>query len=307
MNNEEKADLVGIVNKTFKLYRSTPLCNYSADRRKQKRLEKSLLQTLSSRLWFDPGDQSGMDIPSMTNSNITTYKGIIRSVSYRQLLIPDWPSDGHREPIELRVELMSYDKNIQPVHQVIFFPPHRSEPPVAEGLTSFPLLLVKATSGIGEIIIKWLQGVHDCVINPFNVANKDLEEFVNTWTSSLLNRPAPPEERIEVAGTRMNQPRPLELVYGLPGVFHLTSITISLEPSELRHMLRVALASRVTMMDAIKGHILHTMSLDVQALNLVRLGTHVAYLTNDGKIKLIPNAERRQTIEIIRRLTDLAS
>ncbi|KAI9004868.1 hypothetical protein CLU79DRAFT_782270 [Phycomyces nitens] len=286
MNNEEKADLVGLVNKTFKLYRSTPLCNYTTNRRKQKRLEKSLLQTLASRLWFDPGDQTGMDIPSMTNSNITTYKGLIQSVSYRQLLIPDWPSDGHREPIELKVELVSYDKNIQPVHQVIFFPPHREEPPVAEGLTSFPLLLVKATSGIGEMMVKWLESVHDCVISPFNVANKDLEAFINHWTLSLLNRPAPPEERVEVVGTRSNNPKPLELVYGLPGVFHLTSITITLEPSDLRHILRVALASRVTMMEAIKGHILHTMRLDIQALNLVRLGTHVAYLTNDGKLKV---------------------
>ncbi|KAI7867928.1 kinetochore complex Sim4 subunit Fta1-domain-containing protein [Spinellus fusiger] len=296
-------DLARIVNKTFALYRCSPLFDFGAGLKKTTRREHALRRHLAAQLHFDPGDAPSMETANRNRDGVP-YKGIVLSTRFQPLVFPDWPSGA--EPIEITIEVSSYSKNMLPMHHIILLPSLRSGLDLPDGIASYPLILVKSASGVGEIVVHWLEKSMDCVIRPFQIPDHSLNGFVETWACSLLDAPSEDDPPIRLFNSRPSAFQALELVYHFPSKGNINTVAISIHMEELSKMLTEARVQRIPLMEAIKSHLMTHMRLQVESLTLGRMGTPVVYLTNEGKLKFIPNGSKHRILQITKDLIQLA-
>jgi len=142
----------------------------------------------------------------------------------------------------------------------------------------FPLLLVRgATSSLAAPTLSWLQLKFDCCMKSLIIPSYELAQMAAAWAV------------VEGAPSK----KPLELTYSVPpSVNGLKYITLNFSTTGLINLHTEIKNSHPEnvgelLLIAIQKYFDYHFHINISALSLIRVGTGVAFIDDEGKVKIL--------------------
>ncbi|XP_046359935.2 centromere protein L-like [Haliotis rufescens] len=273
----------GLVNKTWKLYRLSPLYNFTPTPSHLRRYGTSLSVLVGER---------------QRRSLITESKDLVRSLisPYRELTIgPDDPEciqilitgktlkdipttlvTGFMFGVELQDSLVS---------------PHNGH------FKHYPVLMVKGSMSLCKALTDWLESKFDCRVSAMTFSSVDLSWMVAMWSGL----------------SKGLKSKPVELLYTVPEeVEGLKKITYSIDAEDCQRLWdsihdgssnEFTEEEVKTFMDCLQSHFYGCFKVHLSSMFLTRIGTSIVYVGSDGKIKFFTESG---VIPVLRYISELS-
>lgn len=281
----EENNIVEMTQKLWRVYRLTPLYNFQdkqSDLQYYSRMLSSQIAAENKRGVFvdtsEPGDAtvnlfSGLDV------GLNDHKAVLIEVNGKA-------RNKEEEKVISQAVLFSTDLEYNPL-----------KPSLQPHFTYFANMLVRGPETVSQTIQNWLEVQFDCKV----VSQK--------FTSQALGFMA-------AMFTGFNEVhKPLDLVYGVPAeVEGLSNIDYSVKADDclrLWNKIRGTEEDSFTLEEAqlfisgLEGHFYEIFKIKLHAMPLLTVGTSVAFVDRDGKIKLHSKSSEN-ILKVCRHLTDLA-
>ena len=264
-----------VVNKTWRVYCLSPFFNFEYEERafkKYGRLLSAHLEAESQREMFVEVGVSNQTL----RANFTVVKGITLSES-------DFDS------VEITIKTTTAGRSKitdSPILVALFCSVGRkdnenADPILKTNFTSLPVCLVKGPAVLARSLVAWFETQFDCRMTFMAFSPAELGWFAALWASVV-----PP-----------GHSKPVELCYSLPSsVKGLSRITVDIEPKDARHLWRCVHNSdsdiftepeAQVFLKAIEVHFYHHFKIDLSAIPLTRVGTSVAFVGSEGRLKIL--------------------
>ncbi|KAL1919640.1 uncharacterized protein VTP21DRAFT_1571 [Calcarisporiella thermophila] len=219
-------------------------------------------------------------------------------------------NDYLADPFGVKISCQANSNAKEQAYYAIFFSARKNDyPELLKGKASqfspYPVLLLKAPQWLTNLISEWFQTKFDCRICKFRLQPFELMEMAEQWAQWQLKDRVRDGNRIP---GRKYLARPLELTYALGDITELKTITLTITLEDAKQIYeKVQRLSRrsdqdITLIQGVESHFLHHSNIHLSRLSLVRLGTNVAYVASEGKIKLFPVMDVRLTYLMIDQL-----
>ncbi|KAI8388089.1 uncharacterized protein BYT42DRAFT_221349 [Radiomyces spectabilis] len=275
-----------LVNKTYKLYRCSPLFGFGGfDPRRRRRTEASLRRYLAIHMNLHNSDEPDPPAQAFGRSQV---RGELTKVEIQTMTIPEWPLVRPQwKPLDISITIQLKGKPTPNTHNVLMFPaitPGKAQLP--DEFACYPLVLMKTTHGVGEFVGTWLCKCFDSYLGPLHISNKTFETLVEAWTHGLYDSLETADLVEATIPSRPYNYQSLELTYSVPNLEEITAISVSIRKEELMKIVGIIRANRMTTMQAIHHYVFRNTRLNISSLVLTRIGTPVAYLSTDGKLKV---------------------
>ncbi|XP_063441770.1 centromere protein L-like [Mytilus trossulus] len=270
-DEEHESNLKGLTNKSWKLFKMTPLYKFNT--------ESSQLKKYSSQLsaHIEAERQKGLFIDNATSSKayISTYKGLRVSAADKeavQILIKGRNRGGFGdETVLLTCLLCSVEMEHNPV-----------EPKLRDKFAYYPLLMVKGLVSLTDGLITWMQSHFDCVITPMIFSAHDLAWMVAMWSGTTTEP--------------VHKSKPVELLYKTPSDCKgIDKITFTIESTDVKDLWdRIHddkgsefSSEEVTMfINSLESHFHSLFRVKLSALQLYSVGTSLSYIGDVGRLKI---------------------
>lgn len=282
-------ELKDLVNKTWKVYKLSPLYNFS-HRTTQLR---SYARLLSAHIEAESlkGVAIGVNENEVADKvHISTFKGLAVSdadAEAVEIILKSKPKTGNGEP---KVSLTAYlcSVGVDPETKSL----------MKSAFTYLPVMIVKGAVGLTGHLISWLQSQFDCHITPMSFCASDLSWVLATWAG--YGR--------EEGGTK-----PVELVYTVPKECEgLNTITMTIQATDCKDLWdcihdseneEFTIEEVVRFMKSIEAHFYHHFKIYLSALALKRVGTSIAMLGTEGRLKIFL---KEHIHRVLQHVTELA-
>ncbi|XP_013379335.1 centromere protein L-like isoform X1 [Lingula anatina] len=270
-DQEEPPDFEGFLKKTWRLYKMTPMYNFSYDNRTLRRHSAVLsafveAESLKGAV-VSEGEVAGKAV-------ISVYRGLRTNESDSeaiQILVKSKPSTGQGEA-KVAVTAVLFGAGVNEDIQ-------RRLP---SSFTWLPLMMVKGPVGITSSVQSWLQSNFDCHITPMEFTSTDLSWMVAMW-----------------AGVETDiGHKPVELLYRVPQVEGLSSITYTINAGDCKALwdsVHTEERDQFTVEEvevftkALESHFYAHFNIFLGHMHLSRAGTGIGLVSMDGKVKLFQN------------------
>lgn len=159
-----------------------------------------------------------------------------------------------------------------------------------EGFVSLPVLLLKGPAALTRQVIDWLQARFDCRVAPLHFPPHDLIWIATEWAAAPEDAP-------------VRSQKPLDLLYEAPAAASgLKTISLAVEAARVRALKESVATMAVAaennpsaaaqvdaeLMAALERHFFAHFSINLSAMQLVRVGTYAAFVGAEGRLKLLP-------------------
>ena len=271
-------DAAGAVNKTWRVYSLSPLFNFVYEERAFKKYG----QLLSAYLEAESQRGFAMELEATSKTfraRFTVVKGI---TSFR--------SDSHS--VEVTVQKTTTNAAIKsktkdpPVLVALLCSVGRegdetAEPALKNSFTSLPVCLVKGPAAIGTCLASWLEKQFDCRMSYMNFSPMELGWFAALWAGVSSE----------------NHSKPVQLCYALPtSVKGLRHITVDIDGKNAQHLWKCVHnnnsdvfteSEAEVFLKAVEVHFYQHFKIDLSTIHLTRVGTSVALVGSDGRLKIL--------------------
>ncbi|KAH9509541.1 hypothetical protein Btru_046120 [Bulinus truncatus] len=271
--NEESVeyhDYAGILKKTWRLYSMSPLYNFKSNHLTFKKYARSLDAALAGERCSFADSSEGLE-----TSSFSIYKGLKFSASDPEAvqiqIVGKKSADGQKSNTVLNALMICVDVEHQPV-------------PAAIGahFTYYPVVMVMGNKLRSSVLLNWLERHFDCHTSPFLLSSNDLRWLLACCSTKDIGPKAVP----------------VLLQYSLQNLCEgISTIDCTFESSFCK-----ALWERIhnsstpptsveqddvdRFVEALESHLEYTMHIVFSKLSLSEVGTPLAYVSSQGKIKL---------------------
>jgi len=253
--------LTDIVNKTFQIFKASPLYKFHRQTKD--------LKAYSNKLKHQFQDFAGVpeEVRNVADVNIN-------------LVEDDKMSDENNENQPVGVVVGLRDKDKITFLQALLFPREHLEK--NNEFIHFPIILIKANVSMTRVFIEWLQESFDCYISPLSIPSYYLSSLITLAT--LGNS----DDRVKVLD------KPVELTFFAPTKDKqnkeqpLKSITLSIPTAAVIKLSDVSQGddSEQYINQSINKIFKSYFQIDLSAMPITRVGTWVAMVGYDGKLKV---------------------
>eukprot|EP00037_Helgoeca_nana_P016714 m.157225 g.157225 ORF g.157225 m.157225 type:complete len:346 (+) comp23653_c0_seq3:3-1040(+) len=275
-----------LFNKSWRLFSSSPMFKFDSD----AKTLKSYAKQFSAFLLAKRNHGGGVAVSGVSGAKLAKFS-VLPGVS--------WTDD---DPDAILVEI----DGAKPADslQAILCSVNNSElGRPAAGFVHFPLVLVKASSSTTQTFVNWLEKRFDCRLSNLELSPVDLKWIATEWGAPSESAPA----KIQ---------RSLELTYRTPdGVNGINTITYATEAGTIREIrdsiLEVydtTVVEELQLIEAMEAHFFETFKIKLSTMTLARVGTYVAYVGQEGRLKLlnVPPDHKKDALIMLSFLTYVA-
>ncbi|KAG1451518.1 hypothetical protein G6F55_009147 [Rhizopus delemar] len=286
--------LVELANKTFNLYRCSPLFSFDNDTRSSRNKPRSLALFLCS----------GLQLSIAGKTIQQSSRGEIKDVRFEHASIPEITFyDRHVKPLKLTIQLR-FTKDKADTQHIFLLLPATVQSTHSPDFTYFPVMLAKAKNIVTTEVMEWLKKNYACHISPLPIPSPTFHSVIKTWVTTLFEL-APLEDELVKAPTR-NVQHALEIEYVIHDLKELANITLKLKIPEVMKMCK-RLKDPKDFIFALQDHILHITKINVGALAIGKLTTTNMGLDKEGRLKIFGHISRMDAVKIVCELIELAS
>ncbi|CAH1780494.1 unnamed protein product [Owenia fusiformis] len=282
---QEEETLSGLVNKTWRVYQMTPLYNFKYGKLKEysRSLSKYLQAQIQKGIELDPNAEVSSDV------KITEVKGL---------------NMAEEDNVALKVTVRSKQKAANGEKKVLLTmllcctdALRECKPTCPDSFTILPLMLSNGNMTMGNHINNWFKTSFDCSVQKMVFNSIELAWMVSMWASLVPERSA----------------KSVELTYKVPDeVEGLDRITYTIDPHDCKAIWESVHDESKDMAEAdevsefvlsLEKHFDVVFKTHLSSLFLTRVGTSVAYVSTEGKLKLFT---KKHIHKVLRYLTELA-
>nr|XP_022345678.1 centromere protein L-like [Crassostrea virginica] len=286
-SSADSADLKGFIDKTWRVYKLSPLYKFSTapkDLKRYGQLLSSCVEAANQKITIVESNASGKAF-FCVQKELQNSKDDPAAI---QILIKGRKATANTDSILLTATLCGVEMEDNLLN-----------PEVKEHFTYYPILLVKSTVALTDVLITWLQRHFDCKISPLIFPPVHLAWMIAMWSGGLAN------------SKRKN--KPVELVYQVPSECEgIKKITYSIEADDCLRVWNSIHDSRedifteeemTTFIASMEEHFYSLFRIKLNAMQLSCVGTALCYIGREGLLKIY-SAEH--VICILRHLTELS-
>ncbi|CAG5116122.1 unnamed protein product [Candidula unifasciata] len=271
---EEEHDYAGLLKKTWKIFSLSPLYKFKPSKVCLTKYERSL------DVAFSQVKTQGWSTETFGNEKtfFSLYEGLNfnhNDAQAVQIQVVEKSDSGGQGSIVLNALLICVDLDGSPV------PDHLSN-----SFTYYPVILISGNKARTDVLLNWLEQHFDCQTSHVCFSNNDLRWMLGMWSSQAVAMKA----------------FPVLLQYSLADLCDgISTIDCKFEAafcSELWERLNGSAFSREAVNEAevnkfvtaLEEHLEYTMHIMFSKLCLSEVGTSVAYVSSQGKLKLFSNS-----------------
>jgi len=191
-----------------------------------------------------------------------------------------------------------------------------------------PLILTKGPIRLTNLVNAWFETNFDCKISIFRFQPLELSWMAAQWSVSVSssdnnnnigNNSADNQDENDDATEALGN-KPFEFVYSFPdSINDLNYLTLTINPHTIQDLwkgIRKASKSKDdkealfgdhgnAIMEAIEYHFGQVFHINLSSLCLIKIGTPVSYVSNDGRVKFF-SGHSSHTLHVLQHLTSLA-
>lgn len=177
--------LVELANKTFNLYRCSPLFSFDNDTRSSRNKPRSLALFLCS----------GLQLSIAGKTIQQSSRGEIKDVRFEHASIPEITFyDRHVKPLKLTIQLR-FTKDKADTQHIFLLLPATVQSTHSPDFTYFPVMLAKAKNIVTTEVMEWLKKNYACHISPLPIPSPTFHSVIKTWVTTLFEL-APLEDEL---------------------------------------------------------------------------------------------------------------
>ncbi|XP_071957408.1 centromere protein L-like [Antedon mediterranea] len=284
-NESQISDWKQLINKTWHTYCVTPMYQFSYETDQMKKYSQHLSAQLKSEA--NKGTGVSCDESFADRAVFRVLKGLAIGAD-----------DSEAVDITVTSKKAGISKTIFSAMLISVEAQVGDQMQIANhNFTNLPLLLVKGPVAISRTVVDFLQTGFDCVINPLQFCPMELAWMVTVWTGF----------------TEDGSKKPTELFYKVPDeVKGLQRITLTIEADDAKALwdsVHEEGSNEVTgeevaaFIKSLERHFYRHFKVHLDAMTITRIGTGVAYVGQEGRLKIL---SENQVIQVLAYLTDLA-
>ncbi|XP_048735580.1 centromere protein L-like isoform X2 [Ostrea edulis] len=285
-SNTESEELKGFTNKTWKVFKLSPLYKFSSSPRDLKRYG----QLLSSSVAM--ANQKGIIEENNASGKafFCVQQGVKKSQNDPdaiQILIKGRKHAGTTDTVLLTATLCGVEMEENLLSHDM------------ENFTYYPVLLVKATVVLADVLITWLQRHFDCKVSPLVFPPVDLVWMIAMWSGALADTG--------------HKNKPVELIYLVPSECEgIKKVTYTIQAEDCLKVWNSIHDSKAemfteeemtTFISCLEEHFYCLFRIKLDAMQLSCVGTSLCYIGRDSLLKIY-SAEHVPCI--LRHLTELS-
>ncbi|KAI8069339.1 hypothetical protein BC940DRAFT_297477 [Gongronella butleri] len=269
-----------LTNVTFRLWRLTPLLDF--DKKTRDQLEASLTKHMLGVFSLVTGP-------------------VIVAVSIYHFNVQEWDRvDPKCWPLRIEVVIQERESSLQTNVMLLMPATFNFKTELAGNAKDYPLALMRFGTRAAETpMLEWLRDTFTCSAIPYCPSRVMLNTLLEWWTDQLLTLPANERE--------FNMPFRCGVDLDFEGPNdHIDTISTFISFKNLVKLKDVG-GKNASILEIIRLHIKQTLGIDIKQLVCTRVGTPVAYLSNQGQIKLLPRISRELHLSLLTEISDLSS
>lgn len=286
----QRLDADILINKSFILYRCTPLYKFELSNLLQyaKEIKKFIEGQVTGIL---PFDSSLDDFENMLK------EGKVTDVVISRINVPKW-NDSNNLPIGIEIQFRSKKSSTEQKFHIILFPSISHGDETKNRLFShYPLIIIKAPQRITSIFIEWFQRQFDCRICRYYLESSNLKIIIEEWTNLVFNQDLPNSPSVS---------RQTELTYSIPNISEIKNITLRISFEDTKRLYKSIIQKDAeqtsNIMEGIENHFFHCLRIKFTSLILSKISTNVGLVTCDGKLKLFKVYSSHLTASFLEKL-----
>ncbi|KAF0527770.1 Centromere protein L [Gigaspora margarita] len=259
----QRLDADILINKSFILYRCTPLYKFELSNLLQyaKEIKKFIEGQVTGIL---PFDSSLDDFENMLK------EGKVTDVVISRINVPKW-NDSNNLPIGIEIQFRSKKSSTEQKFHIILFPSISHGDETKNRLFShYPLIIIKAPQRITSIFIEWFQRQFDYLPNSPSVSRQ------TELTYSIPN---------------ISEIKNITLRISFEDTKRLYKSIIQKDAEQTSNI-----------MEGIENHFFHCLRIKFTSLILSKISTNVGLVTCDGKLKLFKVYSSHLTASFLEKL-----
>ncbi|XP_041375663.1 centromere protein L-like [Gigantopelta aegis] len=274
-----------IVNKTWKLYRLSPLYKFSHKASDLRRYGTCLASFIAIERAKGFDFESDKVDKAIFNMNKGIKVSSVDPEAIQIVISGKSKPESESSTVLLTAVLCGVDMEENPINEN------------SDNFTFYPIMLMKSAVKLSQFFITWMERQFDCRITPFKLSPHQLSWMVAMWSG--------------LASDSTN--KPIKLVYSVPPeVEGLKQITYSIDPHDCKELWESIHDKSKTMfteeevskfMSSIETHFFNCFFIRISAMPLTSTGTPVAYCDGSGKIKIFSH---KHVTAVLRYLTELS-
>lgn len=288
IDEESGKNLKDLTNKSWKLFKVTPMYKFSTDAADLKRYSSRLSAHIEAER------QKGLFVDNSTSSKayISLYRGLKVSAADKeavQILIKGRNRRGYGDETVLLTSLLcSVEMEQNPIQSKL-----------RNKFAYFPVLMIRGLMAVTDGLINWLQSHFDCVITPILFSAQDLAWMVALWSGTTTNP--------------VQKSKPVELLYKTPSECNgIDKVTFTVEATDVKDLWdRIHddkgtefSSEEVTMfINSLESHFHSLFRVKLSALQLFSVGCSLCYIGDSGRLKIYSTDH---VLWILRYLTELS-
>ncbi|KAK6983551.1 centromere protein L [Biomphalaria glabrata] len=267
-------DYSGLLKKTWRLYSLSPLYNFKVNAQSFKKYARSLDASLTEDKCSFASSNGGSE-----RSSFTVYKGLKFNADDPeavQIQVTE-KRNGGGSTIVLNALMFCVDIGDHPVPAA-----HKAH------FTYYPVIMITGNKLRSNVVLNWLERHFDCHTSPLTFSNNDLRWILACCSTRDAGHKA----------------APVLLQYTLQNVCEgIKTIDCRFESTFCRELWQriqnTSLSSLTTLKEddvetfvgALESHLEYTMHIVFSKLTLSEVGTPIAYVSSQGKIKLFQSED----------------
>ncbi|XP_045192990.2 centromere protein L-like [Mercenaria mercenaria] len=281
----EEHNIMELTRKVWRVFRLTPLHNFCEKKSDLQHYSRSL----SSHVAAESKRGTFIDTSEPGDATVGLFSGLDVGIEDHKAVLVDIRGKARNKEEEKvigQAVLFSTDLEYNPL-----------KPTLQSHFTYFSNMLVRGPETLSQTVQNWLEVQFDCKVVPQTFPSHELSFMAAMFTG--FN---------EVH-------KPCELVYGVPSeVEGLSNIDYSTKAEDclrLWNRIRESESDSFTSEEAqmfisgLEGHFYEIFNIKLNAMPLLTIGTSVAFVGRDGKLKLYTRSADN-VLKVLRHLTDLA-
>lgn len=283
----ESEEFKGFTNKTWRVFKLSPLYKFSSSPKDLKRYGQLLSSCVVA------ASQKGMFVENnISGKAMFCIQDGLKKSEYDpnavQILIKGKSSTGTTDTILLTATLCGVEMEEEQL-----------SPDVKDHFMYYPVLLVKSTVALTDVLITWLQMHFDCKVTPMIFPPVHLAWMIGMWSGALSNT--------------NRKKKPVELVYQVPSECEgIKKVTYTIEAEDCLKVWNSIHDHRsdmfteeemTTFLSCLEEHFYSLFRIKLNAMQLSCVGTSLCYIGREGLLKIY---SEEHVISILRHLTELS-
>ncbi|CAG8796800.1 1965_t:CDS:2, partial [Racocetra persica] len=237
----QSSDADVLINKSFTLYRCTPLYKFELSKLCQyaKEIQKFIEGQMNGILPFDSSEEF---------ENINMLKeGRVTDVVISRINVPEWNALNDL-PIGIEIQFRPKRSSTEQKFHIILFPSrHGNDTNTDLSFSHYPLMITKAPQRITTIFIEWIQRQFDCRICRCHLQSSNLKSIVEEWAKFILCEPFNTYNTNHTdLPSSPSASRQIELTYSIPNIAEIKNITLRISFEDTNRLYNRKIIERQT-------------------------------------------------------------